>query len=359
MIAVESLGARKGQFELRDVTFAVPTGGWGVVIGPAGSGKTTLLEAIAGTAHRTAGRVLLGARGGEERDVTRLPPEERRVGFVYQHGYLFPHLDAWGNVRYGAPSDAAARDAAGRTGADRLLARDPRTLSGGERQLVAIARALARRPDVLLLDEPFGALDPRRRDLVRRSVREAPREGGLTVLQVTHDFAEAGLLGDVAVVLDGGRMLQHGEPSAVFRRPSSPYIAEFLGAENVFEGRATASGDRVPAGEADAGALRLYEFEAMGLRLQGVGSVQEGRCHAVIRGEDITLSLEPHPSSARNVLGGRVLELVPAGVLTRVLVDVAGTTLVATLTARSARDMALVAGTHVWAGVKASAVHLC
>ena len=372
MIAVEGLGARVGRFALRDVTFTVPRGGYGVVIGPAGSGKTTLLEAIAGTVAQTAGRVVLGGPARAARDVTTLPPESRGVGFVYQHGYLFPHLDVLANIGYGAATAAAAREAAARTGADALLERDPRTLSGGERQMVAVARALARRPDVLLLDEPFGALDPRRRALVRRAVRDAHREWGITVLQVTHDFAEAGLLGDVAVLLDAGRVLQHGPPAELFRRPASPYVAEFLGAENVLEGTATlAAGEAPPGIEAgrDDGALRLYEFEGAGLRLLAAGAVGEGRCHAVIRGEDVTLATGAQASSARNLFAGRVAELLPAGPLVRVVVTVDGATagaagadgapLVATLTTRSAHELGLAVGSAVHASVKAAAVHLC
>src|SRR5262249_6993445 len=156
------------------------------------------------------------------------PPEQRNVGLVYQHGYLFPHLTVAENIAYGASDDAAMNEVVRRLGAGGLLDRGVMSLSGGERQLVAIARTLARRPSVLLLDEPFSALAPRRRETIRREVRKLHRDWGLTVLQVTHDFTEAGLLGDVAILLDGGRVLQFGPPEQVFRHPASPYIAEFL-----------------------------------------------------------------------------------------------------------------------------------
>jgi molybdopterin-binding protein len=249
-------------------------------------------------------------------------------------------------------------------GADALAGRPVRSLSGGERQLVAIARALATRPSVLLLDEPFSALDPRRRAAVRRVVRALHREWGFTALQVTHDFTEAGLLGDVAILLDAGRVLQYGPPEEVFRRPASPYIAEFLGAENVFAGTVRVLDDAAPdwlEGEpaAIAEGYHPIEFTTESLTLYTVGSAAEGAGYAVIRAEEVLLSLEPHPSSARNQFRGRVAEVATLGALTRVTVDVAGTPLVAALTTRSAQELALAEGRAVYASFKAMAVHLC
>ena len=163
-------------------------------------------------------------------------PIARGIGLVYQLGFLFPHLSVEENVTYGSADAAIANAVARRFGIHELYSRSVRSLSGGERQLVALARALARRPSLLLLDEPFSALDPQRRAAARREVRAIHREWGLTTLHVTHDFAETGSLGDVVILLDAGRVLQSGEPADVFRRPKTPYVAEFLGAENVFAG---------------------------------------------------------------------------------------------------------------------------
>lgn len=362
MIEVRGVHARLGAFELRDVSFAVPGGQYGVVIGPAGSGKTTLLETIAGILPLRAGTVHLDGR-----DTRGLPPEMRKVGFVYQHGYLFPHLSVDENIAYGATSSAIARETATRMGADALLGRSVRGLSGGERQLVAIARALAARPSILLLDEPFSALDPRRRVRVRREVRALHQEWNITVLQVTHDFTEAGLLGDVAILLDSGRVLQSGPPERVFREPASPYIAEFLGAENVLAGTVhhlrdlapdwAASDESVP--DVSARGRHAIEFRAGSLTLYTVGDAAEGSGYAVIRAEEILLSLEPHPSSARNAFRGRIVEVASSGALTRVTIEVNDTPLIAALTTRSADELALVTGGEVWASFKAMAVHLC
>jgi molybdopterin-binding protein len=359
VIELAGLGARVGGFTLVDVSFTIPRGGYGVVIGPAGSGKTTLLETIAGIIPQTAGVLTLDGR-----DVRGVPPEQRRTGFVYQHGLLFPHLSVEQNIAYGAASPEAARDAAERIGADALYGRSVRGLSGGERQLVAIARALAAEPSILLLDEPFSALDPRRRTTVRRAVRALHRERGMTVLQVTHDFTEAGLLGDVAVLLDAGRVLQHGPPERVFRRPASPYIAEFLGAENVFAGEVRILEELAPdwlEGEPAplAHGHHAIEFCSGPLRIYTVGDAPPGPGHAVIRAEEVLLSLEPSVSSARNHFHGEIAELATLGALTRVTIDIDGVPLVAALTTRSAQELALAPGRSVYASFKAMAVHLC
>jgi len=359
VIAASGLGARVGAFALADVTFTVPRGGYGVVIGPAGSGKTTLLETIAGIVPRTAGTLMLDGRAA-----AGLAPEQRGLGIVYQRGLLFPHLTVEGNVMYGAADASFARMVADRLGALALFGRRVRGLSGGERALAALARALAPRPSILLLDEPFGALDPRRRARVRREVRALHRELGITVLQVTHDFTEAGLLGDVAILLDGGRVLQSGEPGAVFRAPASPYIAEFLGAENVLAGEVRVLGGAAPdvmPGEPSTAARghRAIEFRTGALTIHTVGDAPAGDGHAVIRAEEVLLSTSEGTSSARNRFEGTIAEIATLGALTRVVVDVRGTPLVAALTTRSARELALAEGQRVWASFKAMAVHLC
>jgi molybdopterin-binding protein len=366
VIDAQGLGARVGEFELRDVSFVVPEGKYGVVIGAAGSGKTTLLETIAGIIPLQSGALRLGGR-----DMAGIAPERRNAGIVYQHGYLFPHLSVEENVRYGAVDVAYADGIARRIGASELYAREVRGLSGGERQLVAIARALAPRPNVLLLDEPFSALDPRRRTLVRREVRAIARELGITVLQVTHDFTEAGLLGDVAILIDGGRVLQSGAPERLFREPASPYIAEFLGAENVYAGEVRYLSDAAPdwvdgATELLARGHRAIEFRMGGLTLYTVGDAPAGKGHAVIRAEEVLISAAPQESSARNQFRGVVSEVATTGALTRVTVEIASADsaadrapIVAALTTRSAQELVLREGSEVWASFKAMAVHLC
>jgi molybdopterin-binding protein len=357
MISLEHVNARAGSFELRDISFEVPNAGYGVVIGPAGSGKTTLLETIAGVLRPTSGRIVIDGK-----DITNAPPEARRLGIVYQHAYLFPHLSVRENVEYGAVSKTVAGDISERFEIRELEGRAVTSLSGGERQLVAMARALARRPAAMLFDEPFSALDPRTRNSMRRVVRGIHREWGFTGLQVTHDFTEVGLLGEVAIVLDRGRVVQQGEPEAVFRKPVTPYIADFLGAENVFAGmvRSVDSGaaDRI-AGREDEFGKRAVEFTTGRLTFYALGDVSDGSSHAVIRAEEVSLSAETSISSVKNQFRGRIVEIVPSGALTRVTVDVDGTPIVAAITTRSARDLSLTIGDSVVAAFKATSIHFC
>ncbi len=359
MIEASALSARIGAFQLSDVTFTVPQGGYGVVIGPAGSGKTTLLETIAGIVRPVAGALRLDGR-----DTSGIPPERRDLGLVYQHAFLFPHLSVAANVAYGARDPASAAELMERFEVAALGDRDVASLSGGERQLVALARTLAHRPSILLLDEPFGALDPRRRARTRREVRALHRELRFTVLQVTHDFTEAGLLGDVAILLDSGRVLQTGPPERVFRRPASPYIAEFLGAENVLAGTARPLAEVAPdwiEGEPSdlSEGYHPVEFRSGPFTIYTVGQASEGPCYAVIRAEEVVLSLAPQNTSARNLFRGRIVEINTLGAFARVTVEVEGVPLVAAITTRSVQEMHLGEGVEVWATFKAMGVHLC
>jgi molybdopterin-binding protein len=342
MITLDTVRASKGGFSLDAVTMSLAAGQYGVVIGPAGAGKTTLLEVIAGLVAVQSGTVTLAGV-----DARRLPTEARGVGLVYQHAFLFPHLSVRENIAYGCTDSRTVDAIVERFGIASLLDRDVRGLSGGERQLIALARTLVRKPNVLLLDEPFSALDPRRRALVRREVRALHQEWGLTTLQVTHDFAEAGLLGDVAMLLDRGALVQSGPTAEVFHRPANAFIAEFLGAENVFAGVARALNDGT------------FEFTTGDLTLHATGDFMPGPAHAVLRAEEITLARDLGHDSARNRFSGRIIEMESQGAITRVTVELRGVPVVAALTTRSAQDLALAEGIAVVASFKSMAVHLC
>ena len=191
MIRVTALDVRVPGFTLLGATFTVPAGGVAVVTGPTGAGKTTLLETIAGVRTHHAGNILLG-----DADVGALPPEARNVGLVYQAAWLFPHLSVRENIAYGARRDGVVPDVVRALQIDALLPRPVATLSGGERQLVAIARALARAPLTLLLDEPFAAMDGALRASMRSVVLTWAATHGMTTMLVTHDTDEM-LLPDV------------------------------------------------------------------------------------------------------------------------------------------------------------------
>lgn len=201
------------------------------IVGHSGAGKSLTVRALAGL---EPGQVSFAGR-----PVGHLPPEQRRVGYVPQGAGVMPHLDAWSNATFGPYADAdAARYWLGALGIADLAGRRPAQMSGGQRQRVSIARAFSCHADVVLLDEPFTGLDaPVRAELLRR-LRVLQRDAGLSIVVVTHDFAEAALLADEVVVMSGGRALQAGPLPEVFRRPASPEVARLLGLANVFSGLA-------------------------------------------------------------------------------------------------------------------------
>ncbi len=217
------------------------------LVGPNGSGKTTLLRTIAGAHRPSAGAIAVGGRPlfDSERGID-LPPEERGVGYVPQGYGLFPHLRAIDNVKFGlagsSRSGIGARDVAmdmlERLGAGRLARRWPETLSGGERQRVALARALVAEPRILLLDEPFAALDAAARRTLRRRLAERLAERALPTLVVTHDVRDVVALGADVLVLEEGRIVQRGAADGLAARPATEFVAEVFGSPPVVGARA-------------------------------------------------------------------------------------------------------------------------
>ncbi len=272
-IRIQDLGKRYGAFPALDgVSLDIRSGELLALLGPSGSGKTTLLRAIAGLEQPEQGRILFD---GE--DATTLSVQARRAGFVFQHYALFRHLDVRGNIAFGlevrrraerwpkARIDARVQELLSLVQLDGLGGRYPAQLSGGQRQRVALARALAIEPRVLLLDEPFGALDAQVRRDLRRWLRELHDRTGLTTVFVTHDQEEALELADRVAILNRGRIEQVGSPGEVYDSPVSPFVYGFVGEANrvpaqLRDGRLLVGGDSlaVPPTGADEGAVELY-----------------------------------------------------------------------------------------------------
>jgi sulfate/thiosulfate transport system ATP-binding protein len=232
--------AATGVPAVEDVSFAAPAGAITVLLGPSGSGKTTVLRMIAGLEEPDAGTVFIG-----EQDCTWTPVRKRGVGLVFQGYALFEHLDVRGNIAFGLrvqgvgrrEADARVEELLSLVQLEGMAERFPSQLSGGQRQRVAFARALAPRPKVLLLDEPFGALDARVRIELRSWLRALNERTHLTTVLVTHDQDEALEVSEQVVVLNGGRVEQIGTPHDVYDHPASPFVAAFIGTSNVLRGR--------------------------------------------------------------------------------------------------------------------------
>ncbi len=217
---------------LTPIDLAVSAGELLVVLGPSGSGKSTLLRLIAGLEPPSSGAVWIDGR-----DMTRVSAHRRDVAMVFQNPALYPHLSVFDNMAFGLRGRGLSRGQArsrvstlaGILGLDHALGRTPSALSGGERQRVAIGRALAREPRVVLFDEPFSNLDVPLRAALREQVMELHRRSGTTMIHVTHDQAEALVMGDRIVVLDRGRVLQCGTPRTIYDRPAHRFVATFVG----------------------------------------------------------------------------------------------------------------------------------
>ncbi|WP_277211102.1 ABC transporter ATP-binding protein [Isoptericola croceus] len=298
---------------LRGVDLRVTQGSLTAVLGPSGCGKTTLLRTVAGFERPDAGQVRLGhveVVGPR----TWLPAEKRRVGVVPQEGTLFPHLDVAQNVGFGLPRRSPGRRERVQrvldvVGLADLADRRPHELSGGQQQRVALARALAPEPEVVLLDEPFSALDAGLRAAVREDVRAALHEVGATALLVTHDQEEALSIADEVAVMRAGRVVQHGTPQTVYLRPADLDVARFVGEAVVLDARANGA-NRVstllgplhvlgPSPGVGAGVGRVVLRPEQILIVppgEGTPAIVE---RTVFHGHDSTVHLTVHPAGTR------------------------------------------------------------
>lgn len=237
--SLEGVSLTLGGFALAGVDLELRKNENLVLLGPNGSGKSVLLETIAGFHRPTAGRIRIAGR-----DVTRDPPERRGVGFMVQNFGLFPHLTVAGNVGFAARArggDGAGVDAwLQRFGLRPLADRTPQHLSPGEKQRVAMARALASRPNLFLFDEPFAAIDARTRETLREDLRTFLTDSGVAAIFVSHDATDVHVLADRVAVIRAGALQQVGSVDEVFSRPNSRFVAECVGVENILSGAAAA-----------------------------------------------------------------------------------------------------------------------
>ncbi len=348
MLKVENLSKNMGEFKLNDVSFEAREGEYLVLLGASGVGKSVLLETIAGISLPDAGSVQLGGR-----DITYEKIQKRDIGIVFQNGALFPHLTVAENVSYGlkcrgeksAEIKRIIEGLAEELGFSSLLGRNPVTLSGGESQRVALARALAVSPRCLLLDEPLSSLDSRARSEIRALLRRLKRRN-ITIIHVTHDYEEALSLADRVGIMEEGTVVQTDTPEKIFTHPISGFVADFVGIRNFISGKLVR---KSPDKE------RASEFISDRIRFSVLTDEKEGEGNVIIRSEDITLSIKPVSTSARNTFEGKVVDIFPARIGIEVIVDV-GIELAALVTRGSAERLGLEYGRELFVSVKASAV---
>jgi ABC-type Fe3+/spermidine/putrescine transport system ATPase subunit len=267
-----------GNTVLRSVSLDVKDGEFISLLGPSGCGKTTTLNIVAGFVAADAGRVFIAGQ-----DVSRVPPYRRDSSIVFQNYALFPHMKVWANVAYGLKARRLdKREVADRVGAALellsiadLADRYPAQLSGGQQQRVAVARAVVVRPGVLLMDEPLSNLDVKLRQEIRLELRELQRELGQTILFVTHDQEEALALSDRVAVMNEGVIEQMGTPEEIYREPTTVFVADFMGVENIFPVHRNGSGTIVGESLAVPGSTRIRS-EHVGIRPTAVRLFSDG-----------------------------------------------------------------------------------
>ncbi len=308
-ITIENLNKTFGSFHaLNNINLNVPTGKLTSLLGPSGCGKTTLLRIIAGLENADNGRILFDGR-----DVTKHHVRDRKVGFVFQHYALFRHMNVFDNVAFGltvlprSERPGKAEIAEKVTNLLKLVQLDhlaksyPHQLSGGQRQRIALARALAVDPKLLLLDEPFGALDAKVRKELRTWLRDIHHELGVTSILVTHDQEEALEVSDEIVVMNHGKIEQTGDAEVLYRRPKNAFVAEFLGETNAFEGRI------------EKGA---WHYEGFSWPLDQQGRWQEQTAVGYVRPHEWRLA-----EAADKMLSAKITDIQVSGALTHLAVQ--------------------------------------
>ncbi|MBS7622575.1 ABC transporter ATP-binding protein [Candidatus Bathyarchaeota archaeon] len=333
------------------------------VVGPSGCGKTTMLNVVAGLCYPDEGEVQINnviVDGWEGRRRIHVRPSKRKVGYVFQNYALFPHMKVQDNVAYGLKAmhlprsevEIRTRSILEFVGLLNHSESYPHELSGGEKQRVALARSLVTNPEVLLLDEPLSALDPRSREALRRDFKNLLRELEVTVVYVTHDLTEACSLSDRIAVMDRGRVEQAGHCDQILERPKSRFVAEFLGL-NVYDGRVVQD----PSG--------VILIKVGGTEIFGPATENPDgeRVLVTLRPEDIVISTEPEVKNQRwcgctcNSLSGTVLEIVRMKSSARVVVDV-GFPVKSELSLSSIRELGLAEGKNVYVQFKAESLSI-
>jgi molybdate transport system ATP-binding protein len=328
-----------------------------VLYGPSGSGKTTILRHVAGLQRADHAVVQFGDDVWSDPARHRwIAPQRRRVSIVFQEPTLFPHLSVREIIEFGLSARSRqertqrSAELCGLLGVTALLDRRPSRLSGGEARRVALARALAPAPRLLLLDEPFSGLDSPTRGRLRHDLRALLHGAGTPAVLVTHDRTEAMAMGDVMAVVVNGRVRQVGAVSEVFGRPADAEVAGSLGVEAVLPARVVGS---------ENGLLTVAVGDVtLSVADRGDAEHPSPDVYACIRAEDVTLETQsPAHASARNHLSARIVAIAPEGPVDRVTLD-CGFALDALITRRSREELRLEPGATVTAAVKATSIHL-
>ncbi len=347
MLEIRDLRVDLREFHIYVPHLRVADGEYMVIVGPTGAGKTVLLETIAGFHETSHGEIILN---GE--NIVHKMPHKRRVSMVYQDYMLFPHMTVAKNIGYplkirGLPWEKKVRKLAKKLDIENLLNRYPATLSGGEKQRVALARAVITEPQLLLLDEPFSALDPEMRNSARVFIGEFLRDLEISTLHVSHDFTDAWVLGTKLGVMHLGRLIQQGNVEEVFANPRDDFVARFLGAINILEGVVVGTSNGLSE-------IKIGEHTIFSTDSAAIGE----KVLISLRPEDIVISLLPPHTSQRNILHGEITAIRKEGHIVWLSVRCGILNLRVMLTPNAVESLNLSNGKEVYLSFKATATRV-
>lgn len=343
MLRIENVYKKLGDFQLKDINLEIKKGEYFVILGPTGTGKTVILEVIAGMYKPDKGNVYHG-----ENDLSSLYPEKREIGFVYQDYALFPHLTIRENIIFGLKIRKFSKEKIKQKldeivsilKIEHLLNRYSNTLSGGEQQRAAIARALITSPKILLLDEPLSALDPSTKEELQKMLKEIHEKMKTTTIHITHDFNEAFYLADRIAILENGTIAQVGTSNEIFKKPKDAYVANFVGMENIFKGRIM---DRMINISPDV------NIE--------IDSDKDGDANIAFRPEDVMVSENPGTFDCKNKFCGKITNIMNKGPLYKMDIDI-GVKLTSLVPVKTIENMNISYGDEVWVGFEDSSLHI-
>jgi molybdate/tungstate transport system ATP-binding protein len=335
-------------FALKEVTMEVAEGEYFALLGPNGAGKTLLLETILGFWRPDKGRILLNGK-----DVTSVSPERRDLGYVPQDCMLFPHMRVRQNVEFGLKMRRVPESERRKTsdqvlellGLTTLADRLPVTLSGGEKQKVALARVLAIEPEVVLLDEPLASIDQESSRVMKEELKRIHRDLKVTVVHVTHNQIEAFSLAKRVAIMHQGQILQIDHAKSVLSNPASELVARFLGYENIFKGKLVKRG------------AEQSSIDVSGFIVKVNANVEDDECVVGIRPEDFALFVRSPATSSTNVLRGIITDWEDLGPIVSVSID-AAFKVKATVSKGSFLELSLDRGTEVWLSFRPESVKI-
>ncbi|MFC1770312.1 ATP-binding cassette domain-containing protein [Candidatus Margulisiibacteriota bacterium] len=351
MLKAENICKQFKNFSLKNLSIEVAQGEYMALIGPSGSGKTIFLEILAGVQKEDSGKIFLSGN-----EITNHLPENRNIGLLYQNFMLFNHLTVFDNIAFSLkikkepPIKLAesVKKIAALLRIEDLLERYPKNLSGGEKQRVALARSLIMEPKILLLDEPFSAIDAHLRKTVVSEIKKLHKSLNLTVIHVTHDIDEALYLADSISIINKGKIIQKGNKEQVFKDPQNKFAADFLGYKNIFKGRIRNNNEFIID-------LNATGNKEIAITLDSTHHHQEA--YLLIPPESIIVSKSANPSSARNQFKGVVSEVIQKKGFYEIIIDL-GVMISVYITSESLTKLNLEESSNCFISFKATALKL-